>query len=49
MGIKEDRLVESIIFSASKPVSVEEIKEATDLTEKQINSTNMSMNCRRGI
>ncbi len=37
MGIKEDRLVESVIFSASKPVGVEEIKEATGLTEKQIN------------
>ena len=39
MGIKEDRLVESVIFSASKPVSVEEIKEATGLTEKQINGS----------
>jgi len=36
MGVKEERLVESVLFSASKPVSVEEIKEATGLNKKQV-------------
>ena len=37
MGIKEKRLVESVLFSASKPVSINDIKEATGLTPKVIN------------
>ena len=39
MGIKEKRLVESVLFSASKPVSINEIKEATDLPPKKIKDT----------
>jgi len=37
MGVKEKRLVESVLFSASKPVSIDEIKEATGLPPKKIN------------
>ena len=37
MGLKEQRLVESVLFSASKPVSLDEIKEATGLSPKKIN------------
>jgi len=36
MGVAEERLVESVLFSASKPVSVEEIKTATGLSEKKV-------------
>jgi segregation and condensation protein B len=36
MGIKEKRLIESVLFSASKPVSINEIKEATNLPPKKI-------------
>jgi segregation and condensation protein B len=36
MGKKEKRLVESILFSASKPVSVNEIKESTGLSSNKI-------------
>lgn len=39
MGIKEKRLIESVLFSASKPVSMSEIKDATDLTPKTIKDT----------
>jgi len=39
MGIKEKRLIESVLFSASKPVSINEIKEATDLPPKKIKDT----------
>ena len=39
MGIKEKRLVESVIFSASNPVSINEIKEATGLTSNKIKKT----------
>ena len=39
MGIKEKRLVESVLFSASKPVGINEIKEATDLPPKKIKDT----------
>jgi segregation and condensation protein B len=39
MGIKEKRLVESVLFSASKPVSVKDIKSATNLTSNQIKKT----------
>lgn len=37
MGIKEQRLVESVLFSTSKPISNNEIKEATGLSPKKIN------------
>lgn len=37
MGVKEQRLVESVLFSASKPVSINEIKESTGLSPKKIN------------
>jgi segregation and condensation protein B len=36
MGKKEKLLVESILFSASKPVSINEIKETTGLTPNKI-------------
>jgi len=36
MGVKEERLVESVLFSASTPVSIEEIKEATGLSKKKV-------------
>ena len=39
MGIKEKRLVESVLFSASKPVSINEIKETTALTPNKIKKT----------
>jgi len=36
MGKNEKRLVESILFSASKPVSINNIKESTKLTPNKI-------------
>jgi len=39
MGVKEKRLVESVLFSASMPVSINEIKEATKLTANKIKKT----------
>ena len=39
MGLKEKRLVESVLFSASKPVSIKEIKEATQLSKQKINQS----------
>jgi len=39
MGIKEKRLVESVLFSASQPVSINEIKEATGMTPNKIKKT----------
>ena len=39
MSVKEKRLVESVLFSASKPISVNEIKEATSLTPNKIKKT----------
>ena len=39
MGINEKRLIESVLFSASKPVSVNEIKEATGLTPNKVKKT----------
>lgn len=39
MGVKEKRLVESVLFSASKPVSISEINQATNLSRNQIKST----------
>lgn len=39
MVIDEKRVVESVLFSASKPVSVNEIKEATGLNTNKIKKT----------
>jgi segregation and condensation protein B len=39
MVINEKRLVESVLFSATKPVSVNEIKEATGLNTNKIKKT----------
>ena len=39
MSIKEKRLVESVLFSASKPISINEIKEATGLSPIKIKRT----------
>src|SRR5512136_3077056 len=39
MSVKEKRLVESVLFSASKPVSISEINEATNLSRNQIKTT----------
>ena len=39
MGVKEKRLVESVLFSASKPISINEIKQATGLPPKKISET----------
>ena len=39
MGINEKRLIESVLFSASKPVSINEIKETTGLTPDKIKKT----------
>ncbi len=39
MSVKEKRLVESVIFSASNPVSINEIKEVTGLTSNKIKKT----------
>ena len=36
MGEKEERLVESVLFSASQPITLAEIKETTGLTPKKI-------------
>jgi len=36
MGVKEDRIVESVLFSAGKPLSIEEIQQATSLTPKHV-------------
>jgi segregation and condensation protein B len=36
MGLREERLVESVLFSASKPVGIEEIKEASGLPKKKV-------------
>src|SRR4030042_1361130 len=39
MGVKEKRLVESVLFSTSDPVSVNEIKKATGLPSQTIKTT----------
>ena len=39
MGAKEKRLVESVLFSAGKPVSINEIKEATGLSYNIVKKT----------
>lgn len=36
MGLKERRLVESVLFSATQPISVEEMKQATSLSTKEV-------------
>jgi len=36
MGIKEERLVESVLFAASQPLSIKEIKQATSLSTKKV-------------
>ena len=36
MGVREEQLVESILFSSSTPVGIEEIKEATGLSKKKV-------------
>ncbi len=36
MGVKEERLVESVLFSASVPVGINEIKDATGLSKKKV-------------
>jgi segregation and condensation protein B len=43
MGLKEDRLVESVLFSASKPLSIDEIREATGLSEKKVKEALQSL------
>jgi len=39
MGAKEKRLVESVLFSAGKPVSINEIKQATGLSHNIVKKT----------
>ena len=39
MGVREKRLVESVLFSATKPVSIKEIKETTDISTQKIKKT----------
>ncbi len=39
MGIKDKRTVESVLFSASSPISINEIKETTGLSRKKIKKT----------
>jgi segregation and condensation protein B len=39
MGLKEKRLVESVLFSAGKPISINEIKETTNLSPEKIKTT----------
>ena len=36
MGQREDRLVESVLFSASQPVSIAEIQAATELSRQKV-------------
>jgi len=36
MGVREDLLVESVLFSASVPVGINEIKEATGISKKKV-------------
>jgi segregation and condensation protein B len=36
MGKNDDQLVESVLFSASQPVSIREIQDATNLSKKQV-------------
>jgi segregation and condensation protein B len=34
MGVRQERLVESVLFSAGKPISISEIQKATNLSKK---------------
>ena len=34
MGVRQERLVESVLFSAGKPISISEIQKATNLSRK---------------
>jgi len=36
MGIREERLVESVLFSSSVPLSINEIKEAAGISKKKV-------------
>jgi len=36
MGVGEERLVESVLFSAGKPISISEIQQATNLSRKKV-------------
>jgi len=44
MGTKEKRLVESVLFSASTPVSISEIIQATELSRKNAEQSVMVAN-----
>jgi segregation and condensation protein B len=39
MGVKEKRLVESVLFSASEPLTINEIKQATKMSTQKIKKT----------
>lgn len=39
MGVKEKRLLESVLFSASEPITINEIKKATKMTTQKIKKT----------
>ncbi len=39
MGVKDKRLVESVLFSATKPVSINEIKDTIGLSRNKIKKT----------
>lgn len=39
MGKKEKRIVESLLFSASKPLSINEMKNSTEISRKKIKDT----------
>jgi segregation and condensation protein B len=43
MSVKEDRLVESVLFSAGKPLSIEEIQETTGLSPKHVTEAIMHL------
>ncbi len=36
MGVKDERIVESVLFSASVPVSINEIKQASGLSKQKV-------------
>ena len=39
MGLKEKRLVESVLFSANTPLSIQDISEATGLVSKKVKTS----------
>ena len=39
MGVKEKRLVESVLFSASEPITINEIKQSTKMSTQKIKKT----------